>query len=103
MSDASVFYVFAWKFKHLINLLSRMLRPPHGGDLKEAGQDKRQSLLELMAGYIADLIISLPIHSSLHPCPVGIFRHLKLELLTQFPASNDEKYFYLRKNRHLSN
>ena len=22
-----------------------------------------------------------------------IFRHLKLELLTQFPASNDEKYF----------
>ena len=29
-------------------------------------------------------------------CPaemsVSIFRHLKLELLTQFPASNDEKY-----------
>ena len=24
-----------------------------------------------------------------------IFRHLKLELLTQFPASNDEKYYYL--------
>ena len=23
------------------------------------------------------------------------FIHLKLELLTQFPASNDEKYFYL--------
>ena len=23
--------------------------------------------------------------------------HLKLELLTQFPASNDEKYFYLWK------
>ena len=22
------------------------------------------------------------------------FRHLKLELLTQFPASNDEKYLY---------
>ena len=26
-----------------------------------------------------------------------IFRHLKLELLTQFPASNDEKYNYLWK------
>ena len=26
-----------------------------------------------------------------------IFRHLKLELLTQFPASNDEKYYYLWK------
>ena len=24
-----------------------------------------------------------------------IFRHLKLELLTQFPDSNDEKYNYL--------
>ena len=24
-----------------------------------------------------------------------IFRHLKLELLTQFPASNDENYYYL--------
>ena len=24
-----------------------------------------------------------------------IFRHLKLELLTQFPASNDKKYYYL--------
>ena len=28
---------------------------------------------------------------------VSIFRDLKLELLTQFPASNDEKYLYLRK------
>ena len=26
-----------------------------------------------------------------------IFRHLKLELLTQFPASNDEKCYYLLK------
>ena len=26
---------------------------------------------------------------------VCIFRHLKLELLTQFPASNDEEYFHL--------
>ena len=25
----------------------------------------------------------------------SIFRHLKLVLLTQFPASNDEKYFYV--------
>ena len=25
-------------------------------------------------------------------CRRSIFRHLKLELLTQFPASNDEKY-----------
>ena len=28
---------------------------------------------------------------------IVIFIHLKLELLTQFPASNDEKYFYLSK------
>ena len=32
---------------------------------------------------------------TINPCPVelyvSIFRHLKLELLTQFPASNDEK------------
>ena len=32
-----------------------------------------------------------------------IFRHLKLELLTQFPVSNDEKYLYLCKNRCLQN
>ena len=25
-----------------------------------------------------------------------IFHHLKLELLTQFPASNEEKYLYLK-------
>ena len=29
--------------------------------------------------------------------PCRIFRHLKLELLSQFPASNDEKYYYLWK------
>ena len=28
---------------------------------------------------------------------VSIFRHLKLELLTQFPASKDKKYFYFWK------
>ena len=41
----------------------------------------------------------------LHHCPaellVFIFHHLKLELLTQFPASNDEKYLYIMKNRHV--
>ena len=31
---------------------------------------------------------------------VSIFRHLKLELLTQFPASNDEKYHNVRRNWH---
>ena len=30
-------------------------------------------------------------------CFICIFRHLKLELLTQFPASNDEKYDFLWK------
>ena len=33
-------------------------------------------------------------------CTSSIFRHLKLELLTQFPALNDEKYInvvYLTK------
>ena len=32
-----------------------------------------------------------------------IFRHLKLELLTQFPAPNDEKYLYFLKNIHVLN
>ena len=35
------------------------------------------------------------------PCPAELFQlyfcHLKLELLTQFPASNDEKYHYVWK------
>ena len=31
-----------------------------------------------------------------------IFRHLKLELLTQFPASNDVKYSYLYEIHHPS-
>ena len=37
----------------------------------------------------------------LNPCPVELFVlnfcQLKLELLTQFPALNDEKYDYLWK------
>ena len=32
-----------------------------------------------------------------------IFRHLKLELLTQFPASNDKKLLLFNKNKHLPN
>ena len=31
---------------------------------------------------------------NINPCPAELL-HLKLELLTQFPASNDEKYYYL--------
>ena len=45
---------------------------------------------------------------NINPCPTElfqlyfsyffcIFRHLKLELLTQFPASNNEKYRYFSK------
>ena len=30
-------------------------------------------------------------------CPAELFRHLKLKLLTQFLASNDEKYRYFSK------
>ena len=30
---------------------------------------------------------------------LAIFRHLKVELLTQFPPSNDEKYLYLTPQR----
>ena len=33
----------------------------------------------------------------------SIFRHLKLELLTQFPASNDEKYWIIGLTKHLPN
>ena len=32
---------------------------------------------------------------------VAVFSHLKLELLTQFPASNDEKISCFKKNRHI--
>ena len=39
---------------------------------------------------------------NINPCPARFvfnrtFRHLELELLAQFPASNDEKYYYLLK------
>ena len=37
------------------------------------------------------------INSSAAELFVSIFHHLKLELLTQFPASNDEKYLHLSK------
>ena len=30
-----------------------------------------------------------------NPCSFLLFIHLKLELLTQIPASNEEKYLYL--------
>ena len=36
-------------------------------------------------------------------CSGLFFVHLKLELLTQFPAANDEKYIYSRKNIRLQN
>ena len=39
----------------------------------------------------------------LRNCLGLFFIHLKLELLTQFPAPNDEKYFYLCKNIRLQN
>ena len=45
--------------------------------------------------------ISFPIDSDLTLVLLNCFKlffiHLKLELLTQFPASKDEKYFYLWK------
>ena len=49
-----------------------------------------------------ELLFSCDLRSpDLNPFPAGlfvtIFRHLKLKLLTQFSASNDEKYDYLRK------
>ena len=34
---------------------------------------------------------------------VYIFINLKLELLTQFPASNDENVFILMENEHIIN
>ena len=44
--------------------------------------------------YIDYIDIQLPymINLGLTELSGGICRHLKLELLTQFPASNDEKY-----------
>ena len=36
-------------------------------------------------------------------CQSVFFRHLKLELLTQFPASNDAKMFLSMKNMQLPN
>ena len=36
-------------------------------------------------------------------CLYLFFIHLKLELLTQFPASNDEKNLLFMEIRHLSN
>ena len=39
----------------------------------------------------------------LRNCLFPVFIHLKLELLTQYPVSNDENYLYLRKNKHVLN
>ena len=40
-----------------------------------------------------------------NPCPAELFFlffiHSKLQLLTQYPASNNEKCLYLKKNSHL--
>ena len=47
----------------------------------------------LTSGYVANPPLTLVLLNCLN-C---IFRHLKLELLTQFPASNDENYFYFLK------
>ena len=43
--------------------------------------------------------LQLQLFTHHHPaeCLYLFFIHLKLELLPQFPASNDEKYFYLLK------
>ena len=50
------------------------------------------------------LVITLELSTKKHSnslvllnCFNCIFRHSKLELLTQFPASNDEKYRYFSK------
>ena len=55
---------------------------------------KRQS-------YIYIIRAESKIITAINPCFaelfVAIFHHLKLELLTQFPASNNEKYYYLWK------
>ena len=50
---------------------------------------------------------TINITGGLNPRPAesftSIFRHLKLELLTQYPASNDEKIFVFMINRHILN
>ena len=56
----------------------------------------------LRAGWVLSVIVPL----ALPNCLFLFFINLKLELLTQFPASNDEKCFYFMKTwkrDHLKN
>ena len=45
-----------------------------------------------MLGLTFDFQAGVHARIQIYWCRSSIFRHLKLELLTQFPASNDEKY-----------
>ena len=45
--------------------------------------------------------LNQPVNLGVAELFILFFRHLKLELLTQFPASNGEKYIFIHmKNRH---
>ena len=60
----------------------------------------RGTVTQLQVSEKSNLVIQI-LTLVLLNCFNCIFRHLKLELLTQFPASNDKKILLFMKNRHV--
>ena len=73
------------KFSHLLKTI------PVTFDLQHACKPSST----IVNPFPAENLAALGLILLLLNCLVLFFIHLKLELLTQFPASNDEKYFYL--------
>ena len=66
---------------------------------------KRHSIIKRRGRLSAHILLTTYSHIRvlfINPCAaevfVTLFRHLKLELLTQFPALNDEKYYHQSPN-----
>ena len=64
-------------------------------DLINRGQDLETFCFKFWFSHIGTSVVANPYIIKLQNCFRLLFIHLKLELLTQFPALNDEKLLYL--------
>ena len=78
----------------IINTLGEVYIPPHGDQSQATGHPL---ITRWQNVHITQVLT--PSSQRVNPCAtellISIFRHLKVELLPQFPPSNDEKYLYL--------